>query len=273
VASSNFEQPTLRELVRALSHPRLTIGLAGPPGVGKTSLLYAVGKRLRKPYIGKVQCHNELSPGEVMGIPMPGIDEQWSPGPGSLSYEQGGMLILDELDKLSGACKTYAYAWLDRGPGGKVDYIGRTFAQAKGYQAVATMNEDPKDGSLPDAMLDRFDAWFFIYKPHEALLKMLDPDLRVLCIKAYDGAVDPMVGPPFTFRMFLGYQTLRTAMSPQKALIGATYGNERLAQSMLETLLLAESEQEEEDDEPEDDEDEGEEEEDEDEDDEDEDDD
>lgn len=253
-----IENLTYAELVKVLRDDSITVGLAGPPGVGKTSLLFAIGKALKKPYIGKVQFHSELSPGEIMGIPLPGAKDLWIPGPGDLAYKQGGMLILDEIDKASGPTKTYCYSLLDRGPGGTVSYIGRTFTQANGYQPVATMNEDPRDGSLPEALLDRFDAWFFVLRPHDRLLNLLDADLREQCVKCYDAAADPMVGPEFSFRMFLGYQKLRKKLPMEKALLGATYGNQLLARSMYEALVLSDDgeydEDEEEDEDEEDDE-------------------
>lgn len=250
-----IETPTFAELVALLSDPDITVGLAGPPGVGKTSLAFAIGKRLKKKYVGKVQFHSELSPNEIMGYPMPGAESQWFAGPGDLAYSKGGLLIMDEIDKASGPCKTYLLGLLDKGPGGTISYPGRTFVQQKGYQVIATMNENPRDGVLPEAVLDRFDAWVFLFKPYDKLLQLLEPGLRELCVKMYDAATDPMMGPTFTFRMFLAFQKLREYLPIDKALLSACYGDQEQARSLLEVFSLQDDNEYDEDDEDESDED------------------
>lgn len=239
--------PSWSDLYRLLKDPSITIGLAGPPGVGKTSFAYYLGKMTRKKYIGKIQFHSELSPAEIMGMHVPAEQGfRWEPGPGDLAYSKGGLLILDEIDQASGPTKTYCYGLLDRGPGGTISYVGREFKQEEGYQPIATMNGDPTDGSLPDALLDRFDAWFFMTRPAETLIKMLDEDLQEMCIASYDSAKDPMAGPAFTYRMMLGYQKLRRVLPMDQALLGACYGNQVLARSLVEVFSLSDMDDEEE---------------------------
>lgn len=222
----------------ATDNPDVIFGLFGPPGIGKTSEAFELGEALEAPYVGKIQCHDELSPAEIMGTLMPGVENVWIPGAGDLAYREGGLLILDEIDKLSGPCKTYAYGLTDSGPGGTISYVGRIFEQMEGYRVIATMNDDPNNGSLPDALLDRFDAWFFLKEPSERLYNMLDPKLRKYCRRMYKRARDPLAGPDFTFRNFMALQKLVTTLPLDKALLAVCRNNQTLARSMFEALTI-----------------------------------
>lgn len=231
--------PSWREMAILMKDSSITLGLAGPPGIGKTSFGFEIAKFLKKP-VFKIQFHNEMSPSEVMGMHVPGEGRfMWEPGPGDRAYSEGGLLLLDEINEASGPTKTYCYALLDRGPGGTVSYVGRKFEQKKGYQPFATMNGDPMDGSLPDALLDRFDAWFIVTKPSDNLIKMLELDLQDVCRALYDSAADPMVGPSFTFRMLMAMQKLRKVLNIEQAVLGACKGNQKLAAAFMEQYVLA----------------------------------
>jgi len=217
----------------------MQIGFAGPPGVGKTTGAALAAYALGQPYVGKIQGHAELSPAEIMGYTLPYEGGyRWEPGPADLAYSKGGTLILDEIHEFSGPCKTYLLGLLDRGAGGTISYVGRTFKQEPGYQVVATMNGSPTSGVLPEALLDRFDAWFYILAPSEEQLMLLEPDLRVLCRVGYESATDPLRGPDITFRMYMGFQRLRKHIPQDVALLGACYNDKQLAHSMSEVLAL-----------------------------------
>lgn len=235
IKSVTWEQ--IGEVMQA--DPEITIGIAGPPGLGKTSFAFEIADLMEKDYVGKVQCHDELSPSEIMGVLVPGErGSEWIPGPGDLAYSQGGLLILDEIDKLSGPCKTYAYGLLDKGPGGTISYLGRTFTQCEGYQVIATMNDDPNSGILPEALLDRFDAWFFVTEPRPQLYAMLDDKLARHCKRMYSRVRDKMVGPDFTFRQFLALQRLVEVLPLDQAILSACRGNQPLARSLYESLTI-----------------------------------
>jgi hypothetical protein len=240
------------EIRAVLQDPTIQVGLFGPPGVGKTFSLFEMAdaavrrtKHHRRRavatarYVGKVQFHSEMSPAEVMGMHVPDGDAfRWESGPADLAYSQGGLLILDEIDQASGPMKTYLMGLLDRGPGGTISYVGRVFAQDPGYQAVATMNDWPDQGALPEALLDRFDAWFLVTRPSEEQLLVLDADLRDICEDAYETAVDPIKGPDITFRLLVGLQKMRRYLPIEQAVLGACYNNKVLAGSLLEVLAL-----------------------------------
>jgi hypothetical protein len=168
-----------------------------------------------------------------------GTKFRWEPGPIDICY-QGGILVLDELIEASGPVKTFLYGALDKGPGGTISYVGRTFKQCDGYQVIATMNEYPDQGGLPDALLDRFDAWFVVTEPSPPLYRLLEPDLREICHDSYATAQDVMIGPPITFRMLLSLQRLRKmpALNIEQAVYAACYSNKMLAQSLYEILQL-----------------------------------
>lgn len=232
-----------------LEDPDIQIGLFGPPGVGKTTGCFRSGEKQGKK-VYKVQCHSEMAPADVMGYSAPKKGEYiWVPGAGELAYRHGGLLILDEIAEASGSMKTYLYALLDRGPGGTITHVGRTFTQQPGYQAVATMNEDPSQGSLPEALLDRFDGWLLITQPHPTLLDLLDDDLREICSAFYQAAAepptdpgevyDPLRGPSITFRMLMGFQKQRQILPIAKAALSVTRNNQDLARLLLETLALS----------------------------------
>lgn len=239
---------TWEQINAALADTRIQIGLAGPPGVGKTTgVALAMRKISSNPhiprYVGKIQGHAELSPSEMMGMHVP--NEKgflWEPGPADLAYTLGGGLILDEIHEFSGPCKTYLLGLLDRGIGGTISYVGREFVQQPGYQVAATMNGDPTSGMLDDALLDRFDGWFYVFAPSDEQLMLLDPDLRYLCAALYETAEDRMIGPDITFRMLLGYQRLRRCMPSDVALVGACYGKDELAISFIEALDMLDPE-------------------------------
>jgi MoxR-like ATPase len=262
-----IQNATWSEIRKALLDPTLQIGLFGPPGVGKTTALMTMaaaqavadnavvgepkGKGKGKTatvelpvpprYIGKVQFHSEIAPAEVMGMYVPDGDKfRWEAGPGDLAYAQGGLLVLDEIDQASGPMKSYLMGLLDRGPGGTISYVGRTFKQAPGYQAVATMNEKPDSGVLPEALLDRFDAWFLVASPSEEQLALLEPDLRELCEDSYhpESVTDPVKGPVVTFRMIYSLQKLRKIMPLEKAVLGACKNNTMLARSILDDAIF-----------------------------------
>lgn len=254
-----IKNATWPEIRKVLQDPTIQVGLFGPPGVGKTFALFEMAKSatastahrkngktrimpMPQRYVGKVQFHSELAPAEVMGMHVPDGDKfRWEPGPGDLAYSQGGLLILDEIDQASGPMKTYLLGLLDRGPGGTISYVGRTFEQAPGYQAVATMNDVPDQGALPEAVLDRFDCWFHVAQPSDEQLRLLDPDLREICADAYLTARDPLRGPDLTFRILFGFQKLRRIMPLEQAALGACYNNKILAGSFLEVLALSDA--------------------------------
>lgn len=212
--------------------------LAGPPGVGKTTFAFLLADLLKRPPF-KIQYHAESTPAELFGMYVP-VEKKfdWMPGPLDQAYTQGGILIHDEIMEASGPCKTFLYGCLDNGRGGEISYIGRSFKPQPGMMNIGTMNGWPYEGSLPEALLDRFDATFIITKPGEKQLALLEPDLREICSDSYETAKDPMMGPSITFRMLMSLQTLRTLLPLEQAVMSACHGDAKLAGSFLEVLAL-----------------------------------
>lgn len=237
--------PTWDEIEQLMSDvPDLVAGFYGPRGVGKTSFAWELAEQMDKPYLGKVQFHDDLSPAEIMGMAFPSKSGyKWEDGPGSLAYANGGILLLDEINAASGPCKTYMYSLLDRGPGGTISYVGRTFEQEEGYLPIATMNGDPNSGELPEAVLDRFDVWFLITRPSDRLLAMItDERLRQHCVSSYTESEEKnaLIGPAFTFRNYMSLQKIWGYWPLDKALLTICRGDQILANSMYETLKILE---------------------------------
>lgn len=235
-----FAPATWEQIIAVMSIPEMRIGLAGPPGIGKTAGAFDTAKRLGR-RAEKVQCHSELAPSEALGMHVPDENSfRWEMGPIDVCYSSGGILILDEIVEASGPVKTFLYGALDRGPGGTISYVGKTFRQRPGYGVIATTNEYPDMGGLPTALLDRFDAWFVVVEPAPSLLQMLEPDLRQICRDSYKTARDPMAGPSITFRMLLSLQRLRVipVLTREQAVFSACYSNKTLAASLFEILQM-----------------------------------
>lgn len=234
-----IKNATLTDAATAFKSPKIRhILLAGPPGVGKTTFAFQVAKQAKQP-AWKAQLHPESTPSEIYGFYVPakqGFD--WEPGPLDLAYTNGGVLILDEIVEASGPVKVALYGVLDKGVGGAMTYVGRTFTPHPKYKVIATMNGVPYEGGLPDALLDRFDATFLITKPGPEQLKMLESDLQELCIDAYETAKDPIMGPDISFRMLESLQALRAILPLEVAVMSACHGNDKLAGSLLEALAL-----------------------------------
>ena len=242
--SASIASVSLRQAASVVRDPSIrNVLLAGPPGVGKTTFCFMMADLLKQPAY-KVQNHSEATPSEMFGMHVPdGKSFRWEPGPLDLAYTNNGILILDEIVEASGPCKTFLYGALDTGRGGEISYVGKTFRPGDKYKCFATMNGWPADGSLPEALLDRFDATFIITKPGEKQLELLEEDLREFCEDAYDGiAEDPskdiMDGPIFTFRMLRSLQNLRRLLPLEQAVLAACRGDQETAGSFLEIFAL-----------------------------------
>lgn len=231
---------TLKDVYKVVRSGKFrNILMAGPPGVGKTTCAFLLADLMKRPPY-KVQYHAEATPSELFGMYVPdGNKFRWEPGPLDLAYQNGGVLIHDEIVEASGPCKTFLYGALDNGRGGEISYVGRSFKPEPGMLNIATMNGWPYEGAIPEALLDRFEATFIITRPGPAQLKTLEPDLAEICEDSYDGAKDPMMGPAITYRILRSFQHLRQVLTLEQAALSACHGNMTLAGAFLEALAMS----------------------------------
>lgn len=100
------DQKTLRRVLAWWFTPRLkALGLYGETGTGKTELLLYVADRLNEP-VYLVKVHPALMPEDLEGCKelvstSNGVITKNSPGLAAKAYRSGGLLILDEVDKVN----------------------------------------------------------------------------------------------------------------------------------------------------------------------------
>lgn len=107
VASNPDYIPDAKTLKRVLAWwftpMRMALGLHGETGTGKTELLQYVADRLNEPFY-LVQVHSQMMPEELEGskdlVSTPeGVITRPTPGLAAKAYRNGGLLVLDEIDK------------------------------------------------------------------------------------------------------------------------------------------------------------------------------
>lgn len=100
------DQKTLRRVLAWWFTPRLkALGLYGETGTGKTELLLYVADILNEP-VYLVKVHPALMPEDLEGCKdlaptASGVISKNSPGLAAKAYRNGGLLILDEVDKVN----------------------------------------------------------------------------------------------------------------------------------------------------------------------------
>ena len=157
--------------------------LYGPPGTGKSTF----GCRHGAASWYRINCHEEMSEVEILGGmgldgTTGGTSSVWQDGIGLRAWREGKRLVLDEVDKASGAAKSALYAILDDASTAAytIPSTGETVRPTTGFHTVCTTNTDPADWEDTElqGLLDRLTVRILIDKPHPDAIAALPEDLR-----------------------------------------------------------------------------------------------
>ena len=131
--------------------------LQGPPGVGKTSLVHALGRALNLKF-RRVQFTPDLLPSDITGNSVLELDELGRPR-GGFRFRPGPLfthlLLADEINRASPRTQS---ALLEAMQEGTVTVDGTTHPLPRPFAVLATQNPYDMDGTfpLPEAQRDRF---------------------------------------------------------------------------------------------------------------------
>lgn len=216
---------------------RLTL-LYGPPGTGKTSAAVNAAERLG------VECHSvnladEMPSAEIRGHFIPkGPVWEFMYGPALTSYVNGGVLVLNEIDKASDDVLDYCHNLMDDG---KISRMTLPSSEVvfphESFRIVVTTNETPsfiRGRSL--AVADRLSNAIYVGTPHPDAIASLPEDLREAASNSC--MTDTHPDRPATLRRWKAYADLRAAVDEEVAM-AAVFGNR--AQEMRDALTLAAS--------------------------------
>ncbi|MBE1301841.1 MAG: AAA domain-containing protein [Alteromonadaceae bacterium] len=127
-----------------------SFGLVGPTGTGKTELPYYLSSTLNMPvYVCKINA--ATMPEDLEGTQVLSESENGNvvmtemPGPVLQAYENGGLLIIDEIDKANEATQAALYAILEGKPFA-IERFGRTVQQHPDCMIVVTSNTTGSGG-------------------------------------------------------------------------------------------------------------------------------
>lgn len=226
---------TVIQLTADVDYP-LHVLLYGPPGTGKSTIpmLNALANQPTE----AVQCSDKRS-GQSL-LEMVWIDQgsmHVKLGPASRAWQSGGVLILEEIDRMSADMADVLHSVLVRGHGARVSLLDGTLIQPHDrFRAFATMNGSPDD--LPEAIQSRFIA-YKVDCPSTPMLKALPKDLRRVCARVYAAVKDSRVPLLYSYREFMHYGQLRGLIGDEMAALGACMGDKERAERLVNLVAYA----------------------------------
>lgn len=212
-ASQLLDWPTIESV---LAGSRLTL-LYGPPGTGKTTAAVNAG-HTRGQSVYNVTLTDETPAAELRGHYLPEGDRWlWKDGPAMSAFRNGGLLVLNEIDKASADALDFCHALLDD-PGISQMTLpnGETVFPHEGFAVVATTNQDYREFQQDrDAIADRFAVAVYVGTPHPDAIAALPEDLRDAAGNSAGRDSDP--DRPATLRRWKAYGNLRDSVGADTA--------------------------------------------------------
>jgi MoxR-like ATPase len=192
-------------IIEAVERGAPRVLLYGPPGTGKTTSAYNAAKALGKP-VYNITLSDETPAAELRGHFVPiGQEWKWMHGPAMLAYNEGAVLILDEIDKASQDALDFLHGLLNDPAVARITLPnGETCFPKEGFQVIATMNGELED--LPPALQDRFAIAIEVHDPHPDAIASLPKDLRSAAKKVEDYEAAER---PATLRKWAAFAMLR----------------------------------------------------------------
>lgn len=212
--------------------------LYGPPGTGKSTF----GCRHGAASWYRINCHSEMLPDDLLGGPALTVEagatvSSWQDGIGLRSWREGKRLVLDEIDRASGAAQGALLQLLDDVDTAAytIPTTGETVRPVPGFHCVATTNSDPDD--WPDelqALKDRFTVRVLIDRPHPEAIAALPEDLRLAASESCRATGDRRA----SVRAWRAFAQLRHATRDEQLSAVAVFGHHR-GPEIADALVIA----------------------------------
>ena len=162
--------------------------LSGPHGIGKT---YAVRQMKNGNGLAQLTLTEDHTVQELMGHFLPTADGfVWHNGTAVSVFISGGMLLINEMDKATGAVLDFMLGICDDPEVAELTLpSGKSYRPGAGLQIIATSNRTID--SLPVALADRFEVNLNITEPHPELVEVLNQKRPKLGDYIRDSYKDP----------------------------------------------------------------------------------
>ena len=140
--------------------------IIGKPGVGKTTLGYAAGRRLNRP-VYLMQATMDTRPEDLIITPVIGQDGRVKYAASSLvtAMIKGGVCILDEGNRMSEKAWASLAPLLDDRRYVESIITGLTISALPEFRFVATINEDASTYEIPEYIHSRLQPQVFVDFP------------------------------------------------------------------------------------------------------------